>query len=136
VRTAAAPLTPAQLLPDVPDFAGREAEARVLTETLRAAVAGSAMAVATLTGLGGVGKTALAVHVAHALRDEFPDGQLYVDLRGADAAPGVDSGSALTGFLRALGVPESAVPDGLDQQTALYRSLLAGRRVLVFLDNA
>ncbi|MFI7319139.1 AfsR/SARP family transcriptional regulator [Streptomyces venezuelae] len=136
VRTAAAPLTPAQLLPDVPDFAGREAEARVLTETLRAAVSGSAMAVATLTGLGGVGKTALAVHVAHALRDEFPDGQLYVDLRGADAAPGVDSGSALTGFLRALGVPESAVPDGLDQQTALYRSLLAGRRVLVFLDNA
>ncbi|WP_150173275.1 ATP-binding protein [Streptomyces venezuelae] len=107
-----------------------------MTETLRAAVAGSAMAVATLTGLGGVGKTALAVHVAHALRDEFPDGQLYVDLRGADAAPGVDSGSALTGFLRALGVPESAVPDGLDQQTALYRSLLAGRRVLVFLDNA
>ncbi|QES44373.1 hypothetical protein DEJ49_28245 [Streptomyces venezuelae] len=136
VRASAAPLTPAQLLPDVPDFAGREGEARVLTETLRAAVSGSAMAVATLTGLGGVGKTALAVHVAHALRDEFPDGQLYVDLRGADAAPGVDSGSALTGFLRALGVPESAVPDGLDQQTALYRSLLAGRRVLVFLDNA
>ncbi|MGW6527912.1 AfsR/SARP family transcriptional regulator [Streptomyces venezuelae] len=136
VRASAVPLTPAQLLPDVPDFAGREAEARVLTETLRAAVSGSAMAVATLTGLGGVGKTALAVHVAHALRDEFPDGQLYVDLRGADAVHGVDSGSALTGFLRALGIPESAVPDGLDQQTALYRSLLAGRRVLVFLDNA
>ncbi|MFD6437700.1 BTAD domain-containing putative transcriptional regulator [Streptomyces venezuelae] len=136
VRASAVPLTPAQLLPDVPDFAGREAEARLLTETLRAAVSGSAMAVATLTGLGGVGKTALAVHVAHALRDEFPDGQLYVDLRGADAVHGVDSGSALTGFLRALGIPESAVPDGLDQQTALYRSLLAGRRVLVFLDNA
>ncbi|MET7357929.1 BTAD domain-containing putative transcriptional regulator [Streptomyces sp. NPDC005562] len=137
LRTPApAPLTPAQLLPDVPDFTGREAEARLLTETLRAAASGSAMAVATLTGLGGVGKTALAVHVAHALRSEFPDGQLYVDLRGADPAPGVDSGRALTGFLRALGVPESAVPDGLDQQTALYRSLLAGRRVLVLLDNA
>ncbi|WP_164551843.1 BTAD domain-containing putative transcriptional regulator [Streptomyces sp. WAC 01529] len=134
------PLTPAQLLPTIPDFAGREAEIRLLGETLRRAASGDAMAVATLTGLGGVGKTALAVHVAHALREDFPDGQLYVDLRGADpapgAAPGVDSGSALTGFLRALGVPESAVPDGLDQQTALYRSLLAGRRVLVLLDNA
>ncbi|MBM7173547.1 winged helix-turn-helix domain-containing protein, partial [Streptomyces sp. G44] len=128
--------TPAQLLPDVPDFAGRETEVGLLKETLRGAVTGSAMAVATLTGLGGVGKTALAVHVAHALREDFPDGQLYVDLRGADPAPGVDSGSALTGFLRALGVSESAVPDGLDQQTALYRSLLAGRRVLVLLDNA
>ncbi|MET8683204.1 BTAD domain-containing putative transcriptional regulator [Streptomyces sp. NPDC004732] len=136
VRGSVVPLTPAQLLPDVPDFAGREGEARVLTETLRSATSGSTMAVATLTGLGGVGKTALAVHVAHALRDEFPDGQLYVDLRGADPAPGVDSGSALTGFLRALGIPESAVPDGIDQQTALYRSLLAGRRMLVFLDNA
>ncbi|MEU6822388.1 BTAD domain-containing putative transcriptional regulator [Streptomyces atriruber] len=135
-RAPAVPVTPAQLLPDVPDFAGREAEARLLTETLRSATSGSTMAVATLTGLGGVGKTALAVHVAHALRDEFPDGQLYVDLRGADPAPGVDSGSALTGFLRALGVPESAVPDGIEQQTALYRSLLAGRRMLVFLDNA
>ncbi|MEU7649514.1 AfsR/SARP family transcriptional regulator [Streptomyces huasconensis] len=126
---------PAQLPSTVPDFAGREAEVDLLTDTLRGAVTGSAMAVATLTGLGGVGKTALAVHVAHALRDDFPDGQLYVDLRGADPAPGVDSGSALTGFLRALGVAESAVPDGLDQQTALYRSLLAGRRVLVLLDN-
>ncbi|MFH8610332.1 AfsR/SARP family transcriptional regulator [Streptomyces sp. NPDC018029] len=137
VRTSApTPLVPAQLLPDVTDFAGREAEARLLTETLRTATSGSTMAVATLTGLGGVGKTALAVHVAHALREEFPDGQLYVDLRGADPAPGVDSGSALTGFLRALGISESALPDGLDQQTALYRSLLAGRRVLVLLDNA
>ncbi|WP_069887248.1 NB-ARC domain-containing protein, partial [Streptomyces luteocolor] len=135
-RQPAPYLIPAQLLPDVPDFAGREAEVELLTETLRAAASGTTMAVATLTGLGGVGKTALAVHAAHALREQFPDGQLYVDLRGADPAPGVDSGSALTGFLRALGVPESAVPDGLDQQTALYRSLLSGRRVLVLLDNA
>ncbi|MEU7583983.1 BTAD domain-containing putative transcriptional regulator [Streptomyces sp. NPDC041068] len=136
VRHPASPLVPAQLLPDVPDFAGREAEVDLLVRTLRTAASGSAMAVATLTGLGGVGKTALAVHAAHAVRDQFSDGQLYVDLRGADPAPGVDTGSALTGFLRALGVPEKAVPDGLDQQTALYRSLLAGRRVLVFLDNA
>ncbi|MFE0171707.1 BTAD domain-containing putative transcriptional regulator [Streptomyces sp. NPDC059002] len=127
---------PAQLPPDVPDFAGRQVEAAVLTETLHTAVDGSTMALAALTGLGGVGKTALAVHVAHALRGEFPDGQLYVDLGAPDPTRDGSSASALVGFLRALGVPESAVPDGLDQQTALYRSLLAGRRVLVLLDNA
>lgn len=127
---------PAQLPPDVPDFAGRQRESGALREVLRTAVDGSAMAMAALTGLGGVGKTALAVHVAHAVRAEFPDGQLYVDLSAPDPSPDGSSGSALVGFLRALGVPESAVPDGLDQQTALYRSLLAGRRVLVLLDNA
>ncbi|MFJ2767971.1 AfsR/SARP family transcriptional regulator [Streptomyces sp. NPDC087300] len=128
---------PAQLPPDVPDFAGRQLEAAALSEVLRTAVDGSTMAMAALTGLGGVGKTTLAVHVAHAARAEFPDGQLYVDLGAApDASPDGRSASALVGFLRALGVPEGAVPDGLDQQTALYRSLLAGRRVLVLLDNA
>lgn len=93
------------------------------------------MAVSALAGIGGVGKTTLAVHVAHAARPHFPDGQLYVDLQGAGnraAAPETVLGS----FLRALGMPDSAIPDSLDDRAALYRSTLDGRRVLVLLDNA
>ncbi|KOG48715.1 hypothetical protein ADK38_45315, partial [Streptomyces varsoviensis] len=93
------------------------------------------MPVATLTGLAGVGKTALAVHAAHAVRAAFPDGQLYVDLRGGDP-DAMSSSAALAHFLRALGVADAELPRGLDQQAALYRSLLAGRRMLVLLDNA
>ncbi|MDT0456728.1 BTAD domain-containing putative transcriptional regulator [Streptomyces sp. DSM 41527] len=129
------PPVPAQLPPDIADFAGRAEAAAHLASALRGAAGGRATVVATLSGLGGVGKTALAVHVAHAVRDRFPDGQLYADLRGTDLAP-VDSSAVLTHFLRALGVPKSAVPDGLEQKAALYRSLLADRGVLVVLDNA
>ncbi|MFF8787727.1 BTAD domain-containing putative transcriptional regulator [Streptomyces sp. NPDC015125] len=127
---------PAQLPPDIADFAGRAEAVAHLASALRGAAAGGrAPVVATLNGLGGVGKTALAVHVAHTVRAHFPDGQLYADLQGTDLAP-ADSSAALTHFLRALGVPESAVPDGLEQKAALYRSLLADRGVLVVLDNA
>ncbi|SED23935.1 DNA-binding transcriptional activator of the SARP family [Streptomyces sp. 2224.1] len=129
------PPVPAQLPPDIADFAGRAEAVAHLASALRGAAGGRAPVVATLSGLGGVGKTALAVHVAHAVRDRFPDGQLYADLRGTDLAP-ADSSAVLTHFLRALGVPKSAVPDGLEQKAALYRSLLAGRGVLVVLDNA
>ncbi|MEU6331909.1 BTAD domain-containing putative transcriptional regulator [Streptomyces sp. NPDC047049] len=129
------PPVPAQLPPDIADFAGRAEAVALLASALRGAAGGRAPVVATLSGLGGVGKTALAVHVAHAVRDRFPDGQLYADLRGTDLAP-ADSSAVLTHFLRALGVPRSAVPDGLEQKAALYRSLLADRGVLVVLDNA
>jgi DNA-binding SARP family transcriptional activator len=133
--TPAAPCcVPAQLPLDIPDFIGRRTAVARLGNLLRDAAAGKTMAVASLTGLGGVGKTALAVHVAHTLREEFPDGQLYVDLRGGTPAP-ADSSAVLVQLLRSLGVAARDVPDGADERAALYRTLLAGRRVLVLLDN-
>ncbi|WP_442809587.1 AfsR/SARP family transcriptional regulator [Streptomyces sp. SR27] len=132
---AAAPVArPAQLPATVPDFTGRVSCVRELGARL-ATAEGHVMAVSALAGIGGVGKTTLAVHVAHEARPHFPDGQLYVDLQGAGsraAAPETVLGS----FLRALGTPDSAIPDSLDDRAALYRSTLDGRRVLVLLDNA
>ncbi|CAM5635037.1 AfsR/SARP family transcriptional regulator [Streptomyces narbonensis] len=131
---AAPPARPAQLPATVPDFTGRTSFVRELGARL-ATAEGHVMAVSALAGIGGVGKTTLAVHVAHEARPHFPDGQLYVDLQGAGnraAAPETVLGS----FLRALGTPDSAIPDSLDDRAALYRSTLDGRRVLVLLDNA
>ncbi|MFI6683095.1 AfsR/SARP family transcriptional regulator [Streptomyces sp. NPDC050485] len=126
---------PSQLPPDIPDFTGRATHLADLTATLQHASDGRAVGVAVLTGLGGVGKSALAVHAAHRMRAAFPDGQLYVDLRGHDAEP-ADSAAVLTQLLRSLGVAEASVPEDAGQRAALYRSLLAGRRVLVLLDTA
>ncbi|GGV69256.1 tetratricopeptide repeat protein [Streptomyces thermoviolaceus] len=125
---------PAQLPATVSDFTGRAAFVSELSEVL-ASAKGRVMAVSALAGIGGVGKTTLAVHVAHQARPAFPDGQLYVDLRGAGPSP-TDPETVLGSFLRALGTADSAVPDSLEERAALYRSLLDGRRVLVLLDNA
>ncbi|MFE3327815.1 BTAD domain-containing putative transcriptional regulator [Streptomyces sp. NPDC059176] len=125
---------PAQLPATVPDFTGRKSFVRELSEQLGTAE-GSVMAVSALAGIGGVGKTTLAVHVAHAARPQFPDGQLYVDLQGAGPRPG-EPETVLGAFLRALGTEDTAIPDSLDERAALYRSTLDGRRVLVLLDNA
>ncbi|MFD8304391.1 BTAD domain-containing putative transcriptional regulator [Streptomyces sp. NPDC059690] len=131
---AAAPVRPAQLPATVPDFTGRAAFVRELGEVLSLAE-GRVMAVSALAGIGGVGKTTLAVHVAHQARSAFPDGQLYVDLMGAGARA-AEPETVLGSFLRALGTPDTAIPDSLEERAALYRSVLDGRRVLVLLDNA
>ncbi|MFF8861485.1 BTAD domain-containing putative transcriptional regulator [Streptomyces sp. NPDC015139] len=134
---AAAPVRPAQLPASVPDFTGRAAFVNELSEVLSSAseTEGRVMAVSALAGIGGVGKTTLAVHVAHRARTAFPDGQLYVDLQGAGPRP-AEPETVLGSFLRALGTADSAVPDSLEERAALYRSVLDGRRVLVLLDNA
>ncbi|GGU19238.1 AfsR/SARP family transcriptional regulator [Streptomyces daghestanicus] len=136
-RTAPAPVRPAQLPPTVPDFTGRAALVRELSDVLAAASGegGPVMALSAVAGIGGVGKTTLAVHVAHRARAAFPDGQLHVDLQGAGSRP-ADPETVLGSLLRALGMADSAIPDSLQDRAALYRSLLDGRRVLVLLDNA
>lgn len=126
---------PAQLPAAVSDFTGRTGLVRRLLALLRGEGAGEGMPVAAMSGIGGVGKTTLAVHVAHLAEDLFPDGQLYADLRGYGAEPTAPE-TALVAFLRALGIPMDVIPDGLAERAALFRSLLADRRMLVLLDNA
>jgi DNA-binding SARP family transcriptional activator/tetratricopeptide (TPR) repeat protein len=92
--------------------------------------------ISAVSGTAGVGKTALAIHWAHQAAGRFPDGQLHVNLRGYDPASPVTAAGALAGFLRTLGVPGSDIPPGQDERAARYRSLLAGKRMLVVLDNA
>ncbi len=137
---AASPIsTPAQLPVDVGGFAGRAEQLARLDDVLRSATAQAptAVPITAMSGTAGVGKTALALRWAHRVADRFPDGQLFVNLRGFD--PGgqvVSSAAAVRGFLDTLGVPAERVPADLDAQAALYRSLLAGKRVLLVVDNA
>ncbi|MDX3075963.1 AfsR/SARP family transcriptional regulator [Streptomyces sp. MI02-7b] len=128
-------LRPAQLPRDLAAFSGRRAELE-LSRMLPSGPAEPAQAV-VISGMAGVGKTTLAVHWAHRIADRFPDGQLYLDLRGfhlTGAAMG--TAEALRALLDAFGTPVGRIPAGLEAQAAFYRSLLAGRRVLVVLDNA
>jgi hypothetical protein len=138
---AAGPV-PRQLLSAMPTFAGRATEPASLDKILAGAGQESparpaAAVILAVSGTAGVGKTALAVHWAHRVAAQFPDGQLYVNLRGFDPSrPTLDQAEAVRGFLDAFGIPVKAIPAGLPAQTGLYRSLLAGKRVLVVLDNA
>jgi transcriptional regulator with XRE-family HTH domain/tetratricopeptide (TPR) repeat protein len=123
----------AQLPPDVADFTGRAGELGWL-RGLAARCGRTAGPVAVVWGEPGIGKTTLAVRFGHLAAADFPDGQLYVNLRGARDP--VDPARVLSGTLRLLGVTGSMLPRGLDERAALYRSLLAGLRVLVLLDDA
>ncbi|MFL6185960.1 MAG: helix-turn-helix domain-containing protein [Actinomycetes bacterium] len=128
---------PCLLPPSVTDFTGREAEVAEIFGLLATGSldGANAVVVSAVAGKPGIGKTTLAVHVAHRLRHELPDGQLYVNLQGAQAHP-LDPGAVLARFLRALGLDGSSIPDGLEERAERYRMLLADRRVLVVLDNA
>jgi DNA-binding SARP family transcriptional activator/Tfp pilus assembly protein PilF len=130
-------VVPRQLPAAVTHFAGRQPELKVLSDLLsfRAGSAG-AVVISAIGGMAGIGKTALAVQWAHQVAGRFPDGQLYVNLRGYDPDQPVSPADALAGFLRSLGVPGQDIPADLDERAARYRSLLAGRKVLVVLDNA
>jgi DNA-binding SARP family transcriptional activator/Tfp pilus assembly protein PilF len=139
-RAALPPVpVPRELPAAVAGFTGRETELAALDDLLGAPRAGSplTMLISAIAGTAGVGKTALAVHWAHrTAAGGFPDGQLYVNLRGYDPGPPVPAADALAGFLRALGVRAQDVPAEEGERAARYRSLLAGRRLLVVLDNA
>jgi DNA-binding SARP family transcriptional activator len=128
---------PAQLPADVPDFAGRDPELSALDRLLAAAAdSPTAGAVSVVSGTAGVGKTALTVHWAHRTRHRFPDGQLYVNLRGYDPDRPMPPGDALTRFLTVLGVPGDAIPLDVDDRASRFRTELADRRMLLVLDNA
>jgi DNA-binding SARP family transcriptional activator/tetratricopeptide (TPR) repeat protein len=129
-------VVPAQLPADLAGFTGRAAHLRQL-DALVSDAPGRAVVISVIAGTAGVGKTALAVHWAHRVRDRFPDGQLYVNLRGFDPTGTVTTpAEAVHGFLDALAVAPERIPADLHAQGGLYRSLLAGRRMLVVLDNA
>jgi len=125
---------PAQLPPSIADFTGRADEVELICRTLTTRHE-DAPAIMAVSGKGGVGKSTLAVHAARRIGEAFPDGHLYVRLRGLDAGP-VDPLVALQRFLRALGVEDLAVPDNLDECSQLFRSRSATRRLLIVLDEA
>ncbi|WP_234439057.1 AfsR/SARP family transcriptional regulator [Streptomyces sp. NRRL B-3229] len=131
-------IAPGQLPMGVRGFTGRLEELARLTDILGSAEdQPSAVVITAVSGTAGVGKTALAVHWARLAQPSFPDGQLYVNLRGfAPSGSVMDPAEAIRGFLDALGVPPTRIPAGLEAQVGLYRSLLTGRKVLMVLDNA
>jgi DNA-binding SARP family transcriptional activator/tetratricopeptide (TPR) repeat protein len=127
---------PGELPGDLADFVGREALVRRVVELIASEDPGTAVPIVVLSGPPGVGKTSLAVHVAHLLSDRFPDGRLYVDLRGYGLGPPAATVDVLARFLRSLGVPPQQIPLEAEEQSTLFRSLLTGRRMLLVLDNA
>jgi tetratricopeptide (TPR) repeat protein/transcriptional regulator with XRE-family HTH domain len=135
----AAPPVPRQLPAAVADFTGRTAELAALTRLPDDVGGGAAgtVVISAIGGTAGVGKTALAVYWAHRVADQFPDGQLYVNLRGFDpVGTPATAAETIRGFLDALGVPRERIPPRFDAQAGLYRSLVADRKMLIVLDNA
>lgn len=126
--------TPAQLPASIPDFTGREEPITVLQRAIEAS-GGHTPVITAITGMGGVGKSVLATHFAHLVKERFPDGQLYADLYGTAADPDQPK-TILDGFLTALGVPRRSLPTEPADASRLLRSVLADRRVLLLLDDA
>lgn len=127
----------AQLPPDTSDFTGRDAQVRLLCDALGSRpdeARPGAVVISAVAGMGGIGKTALAVHTAHRLRGRFPDGQLFADLQGASSP--LRPGEVLARFLRDLGTPNAAIPADEAERVARYRTLLTSRRMLIVLDDA
>ncbi|WP_051178025.1 tetratricopeptide repeat protein [Nocardia concava] len=131
---AATTAVPHQLPRAITDFTGRDEIADRLSAQLIADSA-AAVAVAVITGMGGIGKTTLAIRIAHRIRDRYPDGQLYIDLRGAGDNP-AEPFTVIGDFLGDLGLGEGAIPDTPEARTAALRGALDGKRVLLVLDNA
>ncbi|MEC3979201.1 tetratricopeptide repeat protein [Amycolatopsis sp. H20-H5] len=131
------PGAPHQLPTGTRQFVGRERELAQLTGLLSQTTKNNGTVVITaIDGTAGIGKTTLALHWAHLVKDDFHDGQLYVNLRGFDPREPMEADQALHGFLQALGVGADAIPSEVEAKSALYRSLLADRRMLIVLDNA
>jgi hypothetical protein len=126
---------PRQLPFDVASFTGRDAEIAELDRFL-ATRRGPSTAIAVIEGTAGVGKTSLAVHWSHRVRDQFPDGQLFLDLRGHSAGTPVTPDAAMARILRGVGVLAEAIPSTVEERSAMLRSRLAGARMLMLLDNA
>jgi DNA-binding SARP family transcriptional activator/Tfp pilus assembly protein PilF len=132
------PAVPRELPPAVRHFTGRAGELQMLTRLLDEAGGETpgTVVISAIGGTAGVGKTALAVHWAHQVAERFPDGQLYVNLRGYDPDQPMPAADALAGFLSSLGVPGQDIPAEETDRVARYRSIMAGKRTLVILDNA
>ncbi|MFF1612270.1 NB-ARC domain-containing protein [Amycolatopsis sp. NPDC058278] len=129
--------TPQQLPPAPPRFVRRQPELRAITQAAAGAAEDTKTVILTLTGPGGIGKTSVALRWAHLHAHHYPDGQLYVDLHGfSPSGEPITAATALRGLLHALDVKPDRVPEHVDAQTALYRSLVAGKRMLMVLDNA
>ncbi len=129
------PFRPAQLPPDIAEFTGRAEQISWAASLLRGAKDARPVKVAAITGAGGLGKSALAVHVAHRLSGAFPDGQLFIDLQGSGAQP-VSATEALARLLRHLGVADAAIPADAAERAAEFRTRMAGLAMLMVIDDA
>ncbi|GAA0619321.1 tetratricopeptide repeat protein [Kribbella sandramycini] len=128
---------PWQLPPSVPDFTGRAAQIEAILDVLRNPLSvGHTVGLVAVTGMGGIGKTTLAIHAAHSLAETYPDGHLYLNLRGYGPGKPISTADALRQLLRSLGLDLQLIPDDVEAASGLLRSQLAGRRVLLLLDNA